>query len=320
MRHFLPSLLSLLLAATLPACSRPETPANGATAGNAGETTQARTASPAEAGAARTFAFRVGTLEAVALHDGTIDAPNDGKTFGLGQPTERVAALLAAAGEPGDTLHLDIQPLLVRGQGRTLLFDTGAGDASFARAGRLPDALRAAGVTPDQVTDVFLSHRHPDHTGGLLTREGALAFPNATIHLSEGEWAALQADTDATALVAAIRAKVAAFQAGAPILPGLVTAVALDGHTPGHAGYEIGAGDDRLLYLGDVVHHFVVSVQRPDWTVQYDEDAELAQRRRRELLQRAADQALRVYAVHFPFPGLGRIVVRDGHPAWSAEG
>jgi glyoxylase-like metal-dependent hydrolase (beta-lactamase superfamily II) len=308
----LPVLASVLLAgAMLGGCSEPRPAA-----------TTARTPAAAEAAPARNadvFRFRIGTLDAVALKDGDIDARNDGKTFGVGQPPEQVAALLAAAGQPGDVLHLSIQPLLVRSGTRILLFDTGAGDASFARAGRLPASLRAAGVEPAQVTDIFLSHRHPDHIGGLLTDDGALAFPNATIHLSAPEWEALRHDRDAATLVAAITPKVEAFQPGAAVLPGVVTAVAADGHTPGHSAYEITSGDARLLYIGDVVHHFVVSVQRPAWTVQYDENAPLAQDRRHALLQRAASDNLRVYAVHFPFPGLGHIQTRGDSFVWMPE-
>ena len=152
-----------------------------------------------------------------------------------------------------------------------------------------------------------------------MTRDGTLAFPNAAIHISAPEWEALKRDGDAAAFVAAITPKVAAFEPGAAILPGVVTAVAVDGHTPGHAAYEIASGDERLLYIGDTAHHFVVSVQRPEWTVQYDENAPLAQTRRRALLQRAADDKLRVYAVHFPFPGLGRIDAKDDSFVWVQE-
>jgi len=267
-----------------------------------------------------TFRFRIGALEAIALRDGGIDVANDGKTFGVGHSPEQVAALLAEAGLAADTLHLDIQPLLVRSGARVLLFDTGAADASFARAGRLPASLRAAGSEPGQVTDVFISHGHPDHVGGLLTGDGAPAFPNAVVHLSAPEWEALQGDPGAERLVAAIAPKVAAFQPGAAILPGVVTAVAVDGHTPGHSAYEIASGEERLLYLGDTVHHHVVSVQRPDWTVQFDTDAPMAEASRRALLQRAADGRLRVYAVHFPFPGLGRIDARGDGFVWMPEG
>ncbi len=305
---------TLLACALLSGCSEPQ-PAATAT------TTPAPPASGATPTASHpdVFRFRIGTLDAAALKDGDIDAANDGKTFGVGQPTEQVAALLAAAGQPSDVLHLSIQPLLVRSGTRILLFDTGAADASFARAGRLPATLRAAGVEPSQVSDVFISHRHPDHVGGLLTREGALAFPNATIHLTAPEWEALQQDRDAAALVAAITPKVAAFQPGAALLPGVVTAVPVDGHTPGHSAYEIASGDERLLYIGDSAHHFVVSVQRPEWTVQYDENAPLAQPSRRALLQRAADDNLRIYAVHFPFPGLGHINAQGDSFVWQPE-
>jgi glyoxylase-like metal-dependent hydrolase (beta-lactamase superfamily II) len=310
------SALALLLAMLCGCSDSP--PATSAAPAPAAPAPVPETAPPAAN--SEVFRFRIGTLDAAALKDGDIDAANDGKTFGVGQSTEQVAALLAAAGQSTDTLHLSIQPLLVRSGTRILLFDTGAADASFARAGRLPASLRAAGVEPAQVTDVFLSHRHPDHAGGLLTRDGALAFPNATLHLSAPEWAALQRNSDAAALVAAITPKVAPFEPGAAIVPGVVTAVAVDGHTPGHSAYEIGTGDERLLYIGDTAHHFVVSVQRPEWTVQYDENAPLAQTRRRALLQRAADKNLRVYAVHFPFPGLGRINTKGENFVWVPEG
>lgn len=308
------AMIALLAGTTLSGCSKPP-----AAAGAASTPVASAPATASPASQPDVFRFRIGTLDAIALKDGDIDAANDGKTFGVGQPTDQVAALLAAAGQPTDVLHLSIQPLLVRSGARFLLFDTGAADASFARAGRLPASLRTAGVEPSQITDIFISHAHPDHTGGLLTGEGALAFPNAAIHLSAPEWEALKADADASVLVAAITPKVATFQPGAAILPGTVTAVAVEGHTPGHSAYEIASGDERLLYIGDSAHHHVVSVQRPEWTVQYDQDAPLAQASRRALLQHAADGNLRVYAVHFPFPGLGHVVAQGENFAWAPE-
>jgi glyoxylase-like metal-dependent hydrolase (beta-lactamase superfamily II) len=265
------------------------------------------------------FRFKIGALDAVALKDGDINAPNDGKTFGVGRPTSDVSAVLAAANQPTDTLHLSIQPLLVRSGSQVLLFDTGAADASFAKAGRLPASLLAAGVEPSQVTDIFISHRHQDHSGGLLLADGALAFPNATVHLSAPEWEALKADSSSTNLVSAITPKVATFEPGAAILPGLVTAVAVNGHTPGHSAYEIASGDQRLLYIGDSAHHYVISVQRPEWTIAYDEDAPTAEASRRALLQRAADENLRIYSVHFPFPGLGHVRKEGESFTWVPE-
>ena len=303
-------------AATLAGCSKPQPAADTAAPAAAPAAETAAAPQPASPDVQR---FKIGALDAAALKDGDIDVANDGKTIAIGHPPADVAALLTAAGQPKDVLHLSIQPLLVRSGAQVLLFDTGAADASFARAGRLPASLRAAGVEPSQVTDIFLSHQHQDHTGGLLTSEGKLAFPNAAIHLSAPEWDSLKGDKDAAALVAAMTPKVATFQPGAAIIPGVVTAVAVDGHTPGHSAYEIASGDQRLLYIGDTAHHYVISVQRPEWTIQYDTNAPLAQTSRRALLQRAADGKLRVYAVHFPFPGLGHVQAKGEGFEWVPE-
>lgn len=280
----------------------------------------ATTSAPAPAAAqGEVFRFRIGTLDAIALKDGEIDVANDGRTFGVGQPTEATAALLAGAGLPTDALHLSIQPLLVRSGTRVLLFDTGAGGATWARAGRLQDALRRAGVEPGQVTDVLISHAHPDHIGGLLASDGTPAFANATVHLSAPEWDALKAKADAATLVAAIGPKVATFAPGANVIADVVTAVPVEGHTPGHCAFEIASGNERMLYLGDTAHHYVVSVQRPEWTVEYDGDPVAAQASRRATLQRAADGNLRVYAVHFPFPGIGHVKREGDGFTWVPE-
>lgn len=264
-----------------------------------------------------TFGFRVGALEAVALLDGTISAPNDGKTFGVGRPAADVATVLEANGLPTDVLNLSLQPLLVRGAGQVLLFDTGAGDASFAKGGNLPASLRAAGVAPAQVTDIFISHAHGDHIGGLVDASGALAFPNASVHLSAAEWGAMKASAPAP-LIAAVTPRVQTFQPGAQIVPN-VASVEVRGHTPGHSAYRIGSGADSLLYIGDSAHHHVISVQRPNWTIAFDTEEPVARASRQALLKQAAERGERIYAVHFPFPGLGRVRASGETFTWVPE-
>jgi glyoxylase-like metal-dependent hydrolase (beta-lactamase superfamily II) len=274
---------------------------------------------PAEA-AGRAARFSIGALEAYALEDGPIVVPNDGQVLGVGRPAAETAELLAAAGLPRDTIHLDIQVLLVKDGDRVILFDTGAGDVTWADAGRLPRSLALAGVQPAAITDIFISHAHGDHAGGLLTTAGALAFPSATVRMSRPEWAALQANTDddSKQLVAAIAPKVTAFEPGAQVFP-TVKAIATPGHTPGHSSYEIGTGADKVVYIGDLAHHSVVSVQRPAWSIQFDGDRPAAEAMRQQTLATLAADGTRIFAVHFPFPGVGHVVAEGQGLVWKPE-
>lgn len=264
--------------------------------------------------------LQLGILEAYALEDGHLVVPNDGKLVGFGHPPSEIGEVLAAAGLPRDTIRLDIQCLLVKAGDRVILFDTGLGDAPIADAGRLPQSLALAGVQPAAVTDIFISHSHSDHVGGLVTKAGTLAFPAATIHMSAPEWTAFQADPeeDSKRLVAVIAPKVAPFEPGAQVLP-IVKAVATPGHTPGHSSYEIGTEAEKLFYIGDLAHHSVISVQRPAWSITADADRPAAEAMRQQTLAKLAADHTRVFAVHFPFPGVGHVVAEGQGLVWKPE-
>ncbi|HKE93076.1 MAG TPA: MBL fold metallo-hydrolase [Povalibacter sp.] len=317
----------LLLTALVAACAKkPQPPAS-----EPAQATQPSPAAQAAAMDANVSEFGIGEYSAVALKDGEIRIANDGKTFGIGHSPEEVANLLRAAGVPTNELVLGLQPLFVKAGDKGLLFDTGAGRNMGESGGRLVASMQQAKIDPASVTDIFVSHAHGDHVGGLVDASGALAFPNATIHMSAAEWdflkgmddkaAANVGITNHAALIAAVTPKIAAFAPGSEILPGSVKAVEIRGHTPGHSGYLITStsGKDSLLYIGDAAHHYIVSVQQPDWTVNFDTDAPTAQASRRELIARSATTGQRIYAVHFPFPGLGKFEQRGDGFVWVAE-
>jgi glyoxylase-like metal-dependent hydrolase (beta-lactamase superfamily II) len=258
---------------------------------------------------------RIGVLEAFALRDGDLPIPNRGTDTPWGNHAD-TTALLTAAGRPGDVVPLSIQPLLVKDGDRVVLIDTGAGGQMGVQS-RLMASLRTAGVEPGQVTDILISHAHGDHIGGLVAN-GALVFPNATIRLSIPEWTDLQNEAALAELVRLITPRVQAFAPGSKVTPG-ITAVSLDGHTAGHSGYEIVSGEDRLLYIGDAMHSSILSVQRPEWRNTWDADNAAAVATRQGLLERGASQSLRIYGVHFPFPGVGRFQRQDDGFVWVAE-
>jgi glyoxylase-like metal-dependent hydrolase (beta-lactamase superfamily II) len=314
------ALITLVIAGALAACS-PKAPPPAA---------ESIPATPAALVASEDVkTFSIGSFTATALRDGTLEFPNDNAVFGLGRTPAEVAAVLASAGLPTDKLQLSIQPLLVKTTDKVLLFDTGAAANFGPTGGRLPASLAAAGVEPASVTDIFISHAHGDHVGGLVDAQGKLFFPNATIHFSAAEWKFLrELDVEQAkgmglaqhaAFVAALTPKVVTFAAGAQIIPGVVKAMDIKGHTPGHSGYLIGEGVDSVLYIGDTAHHSVVSVQQPDWGIAFDADSPTATASRKMVMAGAFEEGQRIYAVHFPFPGIGKFAREGDHFAWVAE-
>jgi glyoxylase-like metal-dependent hydrolase (beta-lactamase superfamily II) len=300
----------IILVAALAACSK------NADAPKA----QAPAAEPAAPAVAPSFtAFRIGELSAAAVSDGVIELPNDNQVFGVGKTPGDVSAVLVANGLPGDKLTLAVHPLVVTSGERVLLFDTGAGTLFGPTTGKIQSSLAEAGLDPHKVTDIFISHSHGDHAGGLVNGEGVLAFPNASIHMARAEWEFMSGQEHYKAWVPVLTPKIDAFAPGAELIPGVVTAVEIKGHTPGHSGYRITSGDESLLYVGDSMHHYVISVQQPDWTLAFDGDSPVATASRVQLINDLAASGQRVYAVHFPFPGLGKMQKQGDKIVWVAE-
>jgi glyoxylase-like metal-dependent hydrolase (beta-lactamase superfamily II) len=305
----------LVLAMSLAACSKKEEQAN-----LPAQPEVAASAAPViepivESATAKPFA--IGAFQAAALLDGELSVANDNKTVAINKTKAEIDALLKANNLPIDQLHLSVQPLVVKTADKVLLFDTGAGTLFGPTVGKLSASLAAAGIDAASITDIFISHGHGDHVGGLFAKD-ALAFPNAAIHVQAAEWASLKQEERMAPLVALMAPKVVEFQPGADVIPG-VKAVDIKGHTPGHSGYLISSGDQSLLYIGDTMHHYVASVQRPDWTIAYDGDAPTAQTSRKQVIETAAASGQRVYAVHFPFPGLGKFTQQGENFVWVAE-
>jgi len=258
-------------------------------------------------------AFHIGDLQAWTLADAQFVIPNDAKTFGLDADPDTVAEVLKAADVPSDRITLAVDALLVREGKLLLLFDTGLGTAQH---GVLQKSLQLAGAAAEDVTDVLITHPHEDHIGGLVKAGGKPAFSEARVWMTKAAWEALQKQSPGIARV--IIAQVRTFEPGAKVMEG-IRAVPYAGHTPGHSGYEIGSGQAKLLDIGDLAHSSVVSLAKPEWSVEFDEDKAVAKATRMAGLKVLARSRQRIFAPHFPFPGIGRVVVQEYAYAWKPE-
>lgn len=92
---------------------------------------------------------------------------------------------------PIGSLLVEVQPFVVITNKDILLLDTGLG---FSKNGQLQihQNLIAAGISPDKVTKVLMSHLHKDHAGGVSKKDKlgnySLAFSNATYYVQEKEF------------------------------------------------------------------------------------------------------------------------------------
>lgn len=189
---------------------------------------------------------------------------------------------------------------------RKVLIDAGT------NAPQLLENLAATGVTPDQITDILLTHTHGDHTGGLAA-DGKAIFPNATLRLSrpEADWWGTQ---EGSSLLALYRGRIEQFEieqtATEELWPG-ISAVGAFGHTPGHVGYLLENEGESLFVWGDLAHAMVVQMPHPEVCLSFDSDPDLARASRLHWMVQFAAQGVPVAGMHIPWPAMG-MVKSDG--------
>jgi glyoxylase-like metal-dependent hydrolase (beta-lactamase superfamily II) len=230
--------------------------------------------------------FMFGAYEITVLSDGTIDLPVDQL---LKEPPQQTQDALRKSFLK-TPLETSVNAFLINTGERLVLVDAGAGTLFGPTLGKLADNLRASGYKPENVDDVLLTHMHPDHVGGLVVN-GAVQFPNATIHATEKEagfWLS-QKNLDAAPAESksffqgamaslnpyVLSKRLALFEGNVEVVPG-ITALASPGHTVGHTSYVVRSQGQELILVGDLIHVPAVQLAHPRVTIAFDTDGTAA--------------------------------------------
>jgi glyoxylase-like metal-dependent hydrolase (beta-lactamase superfamily II) len=263
----------------------------------------------------------LGAVSITMLSDGEASRILDEK-FVRNAPLADVQAELRDMGRPSDKLINSYNVIFARIGAERVLFDTGNGEFGGTGTGKLLENMRKAGIDPQSVTAVVISHFHGDHINGLRNKAGAIAFPNARIFVPQPEWTWWMDDgrlaataenargglNTARRVFTPIADSVIRFEPGTEILPG-VRSIPAYGHTPGHTAFMIEGGSRKLLYWADTTN-VDLFVRQPEWAVMFDMDAQVAAATRRKIADLALAEHALVAGYHLSGMGVGNLAAR----------
>ncbi|PLC51372.1 MBL fold metallo-hydrolase [Pollutimonas subterranea] len=277
------------------------------------------------------YHMSLGDFQVTALYDGAISLTT---SLLKGISDSETQAMLADMFVPvtKDGVQTAVNGYLVNTGKDLILVDAGAATCFGPTLGGLGNHLKSAGYETTQVSKVFLTHLHGDHSCGI-TADGKMVFPNATVYVTKGEadyWlnkeTAAQAPKEAQPFFQAAQEAVAPYEtagklkqfvAGDALADG-VTSVPLAGHTPGHEGYMFSSKGQQLLVWGDIVHSHAVQFANPAVSLDFDTDKKQAVATREKVFARAAKEKFWIGGAHLPFPGIGHVKEQESGYRWIA--
>jgi glyoxylase-like metal-dependent hydrolase (beta-lactamase superfamily II) len=272
------------------------------------------------------YRLMLGDFEVTVLRDGSLSLPASILTNTTEAETEKALA----RNFQKSPFYASDNAFLINTGAKLVLIDTGSGSLMGPTAGNLLTNLKASGYRPEQIDEVYLTHMHPDHAGGLMVA-GKLAFPNAVLRAEKHEadfWLS-EANLDKApagmkdffkGAMASVNPYIAAgkfkpFEGNTQLLPGM-EAIAAPGHTPGHSIYSIESKGQKMVLWGDLVHVAAVQFAEPSVTIQFDVDSQGAAAQRRRAYADAAKAGYLVGTAHLAFPGIGHIRPEGKGYAW----
>jgi glyoxylase-like metal-dependent hydrolase (beta-lactamase superfamily II) len=263
------------------------------------------------------FRIMLGDFEVTAISDGTVDLPVDKLLQGV-KPAAVDATL--AKNYLKSPLETSDNAFLINTGSKLILVDSGAGSLFGPTLGKFVTNLKAAGYQPEQIDEIYLTHMHADHVGGLVA-SGQRVFPNAIVRAQKQEsdfWLS-QANMDKNPKMADFfkgaqgslnpyvsAGKFQSFEGDVELSPG-ISSHSGKGHTPGHSTYVVQSKGQKLVLVGDLIHVGSVQFAHPEITISFDSDQKAAAAARRQAFDAAARSGDLIGGAHLQFPGLGHL-------------
>jgi len=275
----------------------------------------------------------IGELETYILCDGIISLPSVQPIFAPDTEKSMLNDKLRQLHSPSDHVETGINVMVIRKDAKVILLDTGSGHHFGTNGGKLTASLKTIGLSPENITDIVITHAHIDHIGGILNADEAFIFPHAKYHIAKTEYDFWMSDTPdfsdskgdkstadfnisfAKHILSKITNRIQFFDYGEELFSCLLAELAA-GHTPGHTIFTIYSGTKSLKHLVDAFH-IPLLVSQPEWGTQWDTDFNKAVETRKKIIREGVAHSTLFMSCHLPWPGLGFIDQIGGEYYWN---
>ena len=251
----------------------------------------------------------VGTVNVTTLRDGERTLPPEALKNLSDEDIQKINS-----DENQSFTFTNFNACVIQNGKQNLLVDTGCGSLFGPTCGFILDALDELGLAPDNITDIFITHLHPDHIGGCIDEDGSAVFKNANFKILEEEysfWTSKEFGSDeingkdwsslAKNVVSTYDAQLEVLTSNKDIISGVST-VPLPGHTPGHAGFRVDDGNQSMFHMGDILHVPNLQLKDPNISTLFDVDPESALNSRKYALDMASSDNLLCTSGHMVEP------------------
>ena len=274
--------------------------------------------------------FNVGQFKCCAISDSSREA--EITSIFTSVPEDKLLSAISDVGYPDKKFTSGYNVLFVDTGDKKVLIDAGLG------TGTLIENMNSAGIPPEEIDLIAITHGDGDHIGGILNEAGELNFPNARYALwneayekwtNESERADMvdeiirlfrgREDVSEESLAQAaerralygtttlpkIKEMLDLYELNVEILPGMKFIPAA-GHRSDHVAVSINSRGETLLHVADSIKHPVQALHQ-DWHGHIDTYPEMIADTNKKLFSLIAEQNATFFCTHLAFPGLARL-------------